>query len=75
MSTTSLGAADADGGMTATPGSAAEWASWATALVGLWIAASAFLYDATGATFNNNVVAGLLVAALAAYVGYEMRTD
>lgn len=73
MSTTSLGDADADGGMTATAGSLAEWVSWTTALVGLWITASAFLYDATGATFNNNVVAGLLVAVLAAYVGYEIR--
>lgn len=59
--------------MTGEPGTPAEYASWFVALTGLWIAASAFLYGASGATFNNNVVAGLLIAAAAAYVGYQIR--
>jgi hypothetical protein len=57
------------------PGSPAEYASWFVALTGLWIAASAVLYGASGATFNNNVVAGLLVAVAAAFVGYRIRTE
>lgn len=59
--------------MTVEPGTPAEYVTWFVALTGLWIAASAFLYDASAAAFNNNIAAGLIVAVAAAFVGLRIR--
>jgi hypothetical protein len=48
--------------------------SSATALLGLWILASAFVYELGDSHFWNNVVVGAAIAALGAYAMYRAVT-
>lgn len=57
--------------------STVEVASWIAAVIGLWVLVSPFVLESppSGSTaFLSNVVAGILVLALAAYSAYRVRT-
>lgn len=56
-----------------TPG---EWGGWLAALLGLWLLVSPFVLSGpitAGAPMGSTVVAGVLVAVLAAYAGYDLH--
>lgn len=64
--------------VTTVPGSIAKWLSWLAALVGLWVLASPFVLSgpiASGTAMWSNVVAGIVIAVLAAYGAYTIRTS
>lgn len=55
----------------------AEWGGWIAALVGLWLLVSPFVLSGSftdGTAMGSTVVAGLVVAILAAYAGYDLHT-
>ena len=51
------------------------WLNGVVALVGLWIAASAFVYDPTRAALWNNVATGGGIFLLAGYSSYRLLRD
>lgn len=62
---------------TATTGGAlSEWSAWIAAVAGIWILASPFVLAGSitvGTPLWSNVIAGLVVAVIAAYAGYAIR--
>jgi len=52
-----------------------KWVSGIISLVGLWIAISPFVYEATAASLWNNVVVGLAIFLLAGFNYYRMTND
>lgn len=55
-------------------GDLAEWAVWLAALVGIWVAVSPYVYEMGASARNNSIGAGIVVAVLAIYAGYRIRT-
>lgn len=49
-----------------------KWVSMIVALVGLWIAASPFIYETTEMAMWNNVLVGTAIAVIAGYNFYRM---
>jgi len=54
-----------------TKGSASSWSAWIVSLFGLWAIVSPFVYSSTSAMLWSDVIAGIIVAVLAAYNGYD----
>lgn len=52
-----------------------KWVSMIVALVGLWIAASPFVYSTTEMATWNNVLVGLAIAVIAGYNFYRMSDN
>lgn len=52
-----------------------KWVSLIVALIGLWIAASPFVYDTTEMATWNNVLVGLAIAVIAGYNFYRMSDN
>lgn len=61
-----------EGGREAVAPSTLHWLSGVVAVVGLWIAASAFVYDPTTTALWNNVATGGAILLLAGYGAYRM---
>lgn len=57
-------------------GSIHEWAAWIAAIFGLWVLLSPFILTGdvgTGTPMYSNVISGIVVLILSAYVGYSIR--
>lgn len=54
---------------------ALRWLSGVVSLVGLWLAASAFVYETTTAALWNNAVVGAAIFLLAGYGFYRLARD
>jgi len=52
-----------------------QWVSGLAAIVGLWIVASPFVYEATNAAYWNNTLVGTGIFVLAGYNFYRMSRD
>ncbi|AGB15537.1 SPW repeat protein [Halovivax ruber XH-70] len=52
-----------------------QWVSALAAIVGLWLVASPFLYEATDAAYWNNTLVGTGIFALAGYNFYRLSKD
>lgn len=52
-----------------------KWLSGIASLVGLWIVASPFVFEAAEAAIWNNVVVGAAIFLIAGYNWYRIRTD
>ncbi|WP_247731473.1 SPW repeat domain-containing protein [Halovivax limisalsi] len=52
-----------------------QWVSALAAIVGLWIVASPFVYEATDAAYWNNTLVGTGIFLLAGYNFYRMTRD
>lgn len=51
---------------------AMKWVSGIVSLIGLWILASPFIYDASNFSFWNNVVVGAAIFLIAGYTFYQL---
>lgn len=55
----------------------AEWGGWLAALFGLWVLISPFVLSgniASGNPYWINIISGIVVAILAGYAAYTLRT-
>lgn len=52
-----------------------QWVSAIAAIVGLWVVASPFVYEATDAAYWNNTLVGTGVFILAGYNFYQLSKD
>jgi predicted ABC-type sugar transport system permease subunit len=51
---------------------AMKWASGIVSLIGLWIAASPFVYDTSDFSFWNNVAVGAAIFLIAGFTFYQL---
>lgn len=63
--------------MSASESQTLEWAGWIAALFGLWILVSPFVLTGSitgGNPYWSNIISGIVVAVLAGYAAYGLRT-